>query len=81
LRVPVRAEDVADGYAIESQPDASTHLIGPNHATLMRARTDVSDVALLVKTSHWLAATLSELTETYLDPSGKPLFPLQHQRS
>jgi hypothetical protein len=76
LRVPVRAEEVADGYAIDGRLDGHTHLTDPNHLTIMRARDDVSDVALLVKTSHWLAAKLPELTETYLDPAGRPLFPL-----
>lgn len=76
LRVPVRADKAADGYTIDGPINGQTHLISPTGAKIMRAQDDVSDIAMLVKTSHWLAANLPELIETYLAPSGKPLFPL-----
>lgn len=81
LRVPVRSDAVATGYRIDTTNSGHTDLVDRDGTRIMTAGNDVSDIALLVKTSHWLSATIPALTASYLDPAGKPLFPLQSQET
>ncbi|MCX2712228.1 Imm61 family immunity protein [Mycolicibacterium sp. J2] len=75
LRVPVRADNAAEGYAVQQTTERSSQLVDPSGRVIMTARGDVSDIALLVKTSHWLRASIPEIVQTYTSPDGLPLFP------
>jgi hypothetical protein len=76
LPVPIAAEQVSPPYRIESA-SGSTQLIAANGDLVMGAQGDITDVGMLVRTSHWLAAQLPLLKQTYRDPNGRPLIPLK----
>jgi hypothetical protein len=74
LPVPTTKSAVAPGYRIEGTVDERLALIDAEGVCLMTTLDDVSDVALLVKTSYWLTWSITDIEASYLDPYGRPLF-------
>jgi hypothetical protein len=74
LRVPTTESAIAPGYRIEGPADKRFTLVDAEGVSLMTALDDVSDMALLVKTSYWLTWSVTDIETSYLDPEGRPLF-------
>lgn len=76
LRIPIRADQIARGFCIEVPESGQSRLVAPDGENVMAATSDISDVANLVRTSHWMSVPLRVLKESYSDPEGRPAFPL-----
>ena len=76
LRIPIRANQVARGFCIELPESGQSRLVDPDGENVMAATSDISDVANLVRTSHWMSVPLRVLKASYSDPEGRPAFPL-----
>lgn len=76
LRIPIRADQVARGFCIELPESGQSRLVDPEGENVMAATSDISDVANLVRTSHWMSVPLRVLKESFSDPEGRPAFPL-----
>lgn len=76
LRIPIRADQVARGFCIELPEPGQSRLVDPDGENVMAATSDISDVANLVRTSHWMSVPLTVLKESYSDPEGRLAFPL-----
>ncbi|MEW5810632.1 MAG: Imm61 family immunity protein [Actinomycetota bacterium] len=76
LRIPTRPEAIAHGYSLSGIDDKG-------RCTLFHERSDVVAVAggditafsALVKLSHLLSSSVDEITASYRDAEGRPLFP------
>lgn len=78
LRIPIRADQVARGFCIELPESGVARLVDPDGEDVMAASADVSDIANLVRTSHWMSVPRQVLEESYSDPEGRPAFPLSN---
>lgn len=74
LPIPINIDAVADPYRIESHN--GTHILLRVNVPIMRAGPDITDIAVLVRTSYWLKVTVEDLERAYRDPEGRPLFSL-----
>jgi hypothetical protein len=77
VRYPVRAEEVAPGFSIQGPEGDHLYLVDPGGKRVMQTLDDVSDLAHLVKTSHGMSASTSEIIDSFTTESGQPLFELR----
>ncbi|OKH76402.1 hypothetical protein EB72_01335 [Mycobacterium sp. SWH-M1] len=76
LSIPVHADQVARGFRIDLSEPGQARLVDKDGGDVMAASADISDIANLVRTSHWMTVPLQVLKESYSDPEGRPAFPL-----
>ena len=76
LSIPVHADQVARGFRIDLSEPGQARLVEKDAGDVMAASADISDIANLVRTSHWMTVPLQVLEESYSDPEGRPAFPL-----
>ena len=76
LSIPVHADQFARGFRIDLSKPGQSWLVDKDGEDVMAASADISDIANLVRTSHWMSVPLQVLEESYSDPEGRPAFPL-----
>ena len=76
LSIRVHADQVARGFRIDLSEPGQSRLVDKDGEDVMVASADISDVANLVQTSHWMSVPLRVLKESCSDPEGRPAFPL-----
>lgn len=76
LRVPSKRELIVPGYSL-SDIDKEGHCTLSSQVgdAVAVAAGDISAVSRLVMLSHFLSSSLSDLTASYSDAEGRPLFP------
>jgi hypothetical protein len=78
LEFPTDAKDVAPGYSIELPEDGKPVLVDASDKPVVRAGgSDITDIFLLVEISYCLSASPSDLEHSFVDPQGRPMFPIQ----
>ncbi len=76
LSIPVHADQVASGFRIDLSKPGQSWLVDKDGEDVMAASADISDIANLVRTSHWMSVPRQVLEQSYSDPKGCPAFPL-----
>jgi hypothetical protein len=77
LRVPTTREGVAPGYDTVEDSDGYLELVKKDDIRVARGRGGSLGVMNLVLLSHLCSVPIADIEMTYLDASGRPLFP-QH---
>ncbi|KAA0104697.1 Imm61 family immunity protein [Mycolicibacterium sp. P1-5] len=77
LAFPTEPDELSDGYTLQRPSAGVLLLVNPSGQAIIKTRDGVVYEALLVMMSYWLESSVEDLKTAFLDPSGRPVFPMK----